>query len=560
MKNKLTYKLKKSILFLLMVVLLITSIFLGLLGSKRSIDQKVDYMDKALQYLLEKEGSSNFYDDLDDFSRLNPNLRLTYIDTNGRVLYDSNEDYTKMDNHANRAEFKEAMSKGESSDIRDSDTLGSRLYYISKKGNNILRLSSKISVFKNSIIYHVLTVFLIGIIAIIVLHIFTGIFVDRIINPIKNISDNPYDISDEFIDGSYDEIQPYLIEIKRITKELENENMKLKNWNQKISEITENIKEGMLLIDENFNINLLNPSILKIFGKNKSVSSLNDLTDDRLLIIRIKEAFILDEEVNFDLNINGTDFRVYIDPIFNNDKKNLFIIFVDNTENKRGEELRREFTANVSHELKSPLTSINGYAELISSGLANEKDIKEFAKIINKEGLKLLDTIDDLLKLSKLDEGSESIKFTEVNIEEVFKSIFNKFLPKIIERNLLVTFDIDDIKIRTNESLFIDLCTNIFENAIKYNKDNGKIKVAAKIKDDGRPFISIKDTGIGIKEENIERIFERFYIVDKARTSSLKSTGLGLSIVKHIAQNLGYTIDVNSEYNEGTEFIINLNE
>lgn len=543
-----------------MVVLLITSIFLGLLESKSSIDQKLTYMDTSLKYLLEKEDSSNFYDDLDDFSKVNSNLRITYIGTDGNVLYDSSEDYRKMDNHANRTEFMEAMAKGKSSHIRNSDTIGSRLYYISQKGNNILRISSEISIFKNLIIYHVLTVFLIGVIVIIVLHIFTGIFVDRIINPIKNISDNPYDISDEFIDGSYDEIQPYLIEIKRITEELENENMKLKNWNQKISEITENIKEGMLLIDEDFNINLINPSILKIFGKNKAIRSLNDLTNDKALIIKIKEALILDEEVNFDININNTDFRVYIDPIYNNDKKNLFIIFVDNTENKRGEELRREFTANVSHELKSPLTSINGYAELISSGLANEKDIKEFAKIINKEGLRLLDTIDDLLKLSKLDEGSESIEFTEINLEEVFRSISNKFLPKIIERNLLVTFDIDDIRICTNESLFIDLCTNIFENAIKYNKDNGKIKVIAKRNEDGRAYISIKDTGIGIKEENIDRIFERFYIVDKARTSSLKSTGLGLSIVKHIAQNLGYTIDVKSVYKEGTEFIIRINE
>lgn len=542
-----------------MIVLLVTSICLGLIGSQRSINQKLSYMQKSLDFLLQREASDEFFNDLDDFVSVNDDIRITYIGLDGEVLYDSYSNYKNMDNHADRLEVKESIKDGMASSIRKSQTIGTKLYYLSGKGENILRISSEISIFRNLILDNILTVFLIGIVAILLLHIFTSISVDRIISPIKDISDSSINISDENIRSSYEEIRPYLLEIKEKTEELENENMKLKNWNQKISEITENIKEGMVLIDSDYNINLINSSLLKIFGKNSLAKSLDELTNDESLILKIKEAFILDEELNFDLEIRSKAYRVYIDPIYFNDNKNLFVIFVDNTENKRGEDLRREFTANVSHELKSPLTSINGYAELISSGLANEKDIKEFARIINKEGLRLLDTIDDLLKLSKLDEESDSLDLVDVDIMEVFEAIRDKFLPRILERNIEVIFDIEKNSISTNESLFIDLCTNIFENAIKYNKENGKIIVTSKKKPDGKIYVSIKDSGIGIKNENIERIFERFYIVDKARTSSLKSTGLGLSIVKHIAKNLGYTINVRSIYKEMTEFIITIN-
>lgn len=555
-----TYRLKRSILFLLIIVLLITFAALSYIASKRSIDERIQYMDRSLEMLLSTENSkdnANFYSNLDTFKRLNPDIRLTYIAIDGKVLYDSDFNPRELENHSDRKEFIETVDNTEGSSFRKSATLGSTVYYLSRKGENVLRISSEFSIFRNLIFTNILIVFVIGILALILLKFFTGKTVDKIIAPVKTMSSSPKKISQKIIDSSYDEIKPYLIEIKNMTEMLESENMKLKNRNEKIQEITENVKEGMLVIDSSYNINLINLPMLKIFGKDSSAKTLFDLTDNENFIINVKETFLLNEEMSFDLKVGNMDYKVYMDPVDFNEESGLFVLFVDNTENKRGEDLRREFTANVSHELKSPLTSINGYAELISSGLANEKDIKEFARIINKEGLRLLDTIDDLLKLSKLDEENQNIEVKEVNIKEIFNSIYDKFVPRLSERNIKVSFDIDDLSISTNESLFIDLMTNIFENAIKYNKENGKIFVKAK-QEGKNVVVRIKDTGIGIKEENIDRIFERFYIVDKARTSSMKSTGLGLSIVKHIARNLGYTIDVKSVFNEMTEFIITI--
>ena len=219
--------------------------------------------------------------------------------------------------------------------------------------------------------------------------------------------------------------------------------------------------------------------------------------------------------------------------------------------------MRREFTANVTHELKSPLTSINGYAELIATGLVKNDDIKKFGQIINEEGNRLLNIIDDILKLSKLDEENLEEGRNEINIKNVVESCIQRFKRLTDKKNIKIVNEIDDIFIRTHESLFTDLITNIYENAIKYNKVNGQIAIKY-IKD--RRFIKliIEDKGIGIKKEDLSRIFERFYVADKQRTRTLKSTGLGLSIVKHICDYLNYDIKVESKYGYGTRFIISI--
>lgn len=233
------------------------------------------------------------------------------------------------------------------------------------------------------------------------------------------------------------------------------------------------------------------------------------------------------------------------------------MIIIDNSEQKKAEMMRREFSANVTHELKSPLTSINGYAELIASGIAKEDDVGKFAEIIHKEGNRLLEIIDDILKISRLDESNYEKDFIEVDIKEVVNSTIEKYQNISDKKNLTIKTDIESFRIKTSKSLFYDLISNIYENAIKYNKVNGEIAFTYDIRANTY-YLIIKDTGIGIAKADIPRIFERFYVVDKARKRNQKSTGLGLSIVKHIINYLEYDIKVESELGKGTKFIIEI--
>ena len=219
--------------------------------------------------------------------------------------------------------------------------------------------------------------------------------------------------------------------------------------------------------------------------------------------------------------------------------------------------MRREFSANVTHELKSPLTSINGYAELIATGIAKEDDVEKFAEIIYTEGNRLLDIIDDILKISRLDENNFDKDFVLVDIYDVVADSIEKYKRLTDKKNIVVTNNLESFKIKTSQSLFYDLISNIYENAIKYNKLGGSITFNYYL-DQNSYFLSIEDTGIGMAASDTKRIFERFYVVDKSRKRNQKSTGLGLSIVKHIINYLDYDIKVESKLNEGSKFIIEI--
>ncbi|MDU6065097.1 MAG: ATP-binding protein, partial [Anaerococcus sp.] len=287
----------------------------------------------------------------------------------------------------------------------------------------------------------------------------------------------------------------------------------------------------------------------------KKDKKLENLVENDAYKFAIRETKLLKKGKNIELNLDDLSLKLYIDPIIDKEIVSYIIIVIDNSKNKKAEIMRREFTANVSHELKSPLTSINGYAELIATGLAKNDDIKEFGKIINEEGNRLLNIIDDILKLSKLDEENLAEGRTSVNIKNVVDQSISRFKRISDKKNIEIENNMDDLYIKTHESLFTDLISNIYENAIKYNKVNGKISINYE-KDDMGIKLFIEDRGIGIKKEDLPRIFERFYVADKQRTRTLKSTGLGLSIVKHICDYLNYNIKVESEYGFGTKFTI----
>ncbi|WP_299034444.1 cell wall metabolism sensor histidine kinase WalK [uncultured Anaerococcus sp.] len=352
-------------------------------------------------------------------------------------------------------------------------------------------------------------------------------------------------------------------DVGKVYRNLLNKNVKLeknisilKRQMRELENITSNMEEGFIVFDPKGEVELINDSAKNFLNKDETVR-IDKLIDSREYKLALKEARILSRSKSLSFDANSYHLKIFIDPIYDGGNMGFVVIIIDNSETRKAELMRREFSANVTHELKSPLTSINGYAELISTGIAKDEDIKKFAQIIFDEGNRLLEIIDDILRLSKLDEKGLDLAKSYVDVKEEMDAIIDKFRQKSNKRNIQVTNNLTTYRVYTVKSLFVDLLSNIYENAIKYNKEGGSIEISS-ILIDRSMRIFIKDTGIGIKNSDIKRVFERFYVADKSRDRKVKSTGLGLSIAKHIADSLDFKLDLESRFGEGSTFIIEI--
>ncbi len=389
------------------------------------------------------------------------------------------------------------------------------------------------------------------IIALIINKFFTNSLYEKLINQFKEKINDKKDFED-----LKDNPKKYLDKLINEKRKIEDENLKLKTRIANIEKITSNMEEGFIYFDKDGNIVIINEAAKNLLNINRE-NKLDNLIDNEDFKLALRQTRLLKKGKNLDLDLDEISVKIFLDPVIDEDIVSYIVIVIDNSKNKKAEAMRREFSSNVSHELKSPLTSINGYAELIATGLAKDDDIKKFGQIINEEGNRLLNIIDDILKLSKLDEENLQEGKTIVNIKNVVDQSINRFKRISEMKNIKVENKVCDINIKTHESLFTDLVTNIYENAIKYNKTNGQITIKCE-KNKKNIKLIIEDRGIGIKKEDLPRIFERFYVADKQRTRTLKSTGLGLSIVKHICDYLNYDIKVESKYGYGSKFIISI--
>lgn len=387
--------------------------------------------------------------------------------------------------------------------------------------------------------------------ALIINKFFTNSLYEKLINQFKEKINDKKDFED-----LKDNPKKYLDKLINEKGKIEDENLKLKTRIANIEKITSNMEEGFIYFDKDGNIVIINDAAKNLLNINRE-NKLDNLIDNEDFKLALRQTKLLKKGKNLDLDLEEISVKIFLDPVIDEEIVSYILIVIDNSKNKKAEAMRREFSSNVSHELKSPLTSINGYAELIATGLAKDDDIKKFGQIINEEGNRLLNIIDDILKLSKLDEENLQEGKTIINIKNVVDQSINRFKRISEMKNIKVENKVCDINIKTHESLFTDLVTNIYENAIKYNKTNGQIIIKCEINKKNIKLI-IEDRGIGIKKEDLPRIFERFYVADKQRTRTLKSTGLGLSIVKHICDYLNYDIKVESKYGYGSKFIISI--
>mgnify|MGYP002518963635 FL=1 len=485
--------------------------------------------------------------------------RITLITSSGKVLFDNKAIADKMENHLSRKEVKGALDSGEGYAVRRSETLGSKsCYYALKlKNGNILRISDDSLTVWTVLINLLPAICAIAIMTLVLSSVLAAVISKKILKPLNSI-----DLENPDAQNVYDELIPFINKINMQNRKIDRQIARLTRSRREFDIITENMSEGLVLTDIKGNILTHNKGIEKFFGVGEDINGKNILTLNRSEVFREIFSDITEKRRGEDiLSLNGRYYDMTANPVYDEDGTpcGAVILAVDITEKEKREKLRREFTANVSHELKTPLTSISGISDMLMNGIVAPEDIKGFAGDINKESARLITLVNDIIKLSELDEGAYSTETDEkVNLFKTAAEVKERLEAIAAKKNVKIAVTGEDAEITGGESLVFEMLYNLCDNAVKYNKENGNVTVSVGTSE-GAPFVTVKDTGIGIPPEYTDRIFERFFRVDKSRSKESGGTGLGLSIVKHIAMSLGADIRVESAVGKGTEITVTFN-
>lgn len=537
-----------------LAILISVSLTVFLIYKNTSANELRDLQDEL------KFASSMDLDALENIGTFKNNIRVTVVDPDGSVIYDNFTDPKNMENHASRKEIKEALNGNLGKDVRLSNTLGKDTYYYAQlmQDGNVVRISKQTESILGQFMKTVPLILLMSILLILVLLFLNRKLVDKLLKPIDYASEHLHrdDFSTQKLDV-YDELSPFIRTIERKNKDIKEYIERLETKERTVSEILRNMNEGLVLIDPDLKVIQLNEAAKKLFKASMQANYMDldivRLTRSQEVSDKLKELVKTHKASSFELMADEDSLKIYLSPIESGSAlTGIIMLVLDVNDEKKAEKLRREFSANVSHELKSPLTSISGYAELIKNGMVKDEDIKKFSGIIFDEAGQMLRLIENIILISKLDEKPELKCEEEVSIKETIDEILDLYKGKIDAKNLSVECHIEEgLKKNVPLGMLSELYRNLISNAIKYNKDGGKIIISAEKRGDN--IISkITDTGIGLEKDEIPRIFERFYMVDKGRNRNTNSTGLGLAIVKHIVEDMGGTIDVSSELGKGT--------
>ncbi len=493
---------------------------------------------------------------LKDFAK--GQTRITLIKDDGNVIFDSEK--KSDENHLERSEIKDALQDGEGYSSRYSETTRTNTYYYAMKlsNGNILRVAKDADAL-NSVFTSILPYMILIFIMLLIMSLAIGFFLTKkIINPITKLSESVDDIGTDIdADDIYPELSPFITEIIAQKREIRYQLGKVEREKNKVAAIIQNMSEGMILLDLDKNILLMNEATKRIFN----VGDVTLKHDSLLYISRDKDVNdcvdkALDgENSSLELMLNGRIYQMIANPVASQGEQiGVICLIIDITEKKEMESMRQEFTANVSHELKTPLTSISGYAEMIEAGIVKEEDIKNFAGRIRKESARLLSLISDIILLSRLDNSqkAEAIRKETVNLLTIAQKCADDIAVQAERQGVVVRVSGEEYIMRGNITLLTELVQNLCDNAVRYNRDkDGKVDITV-----GNGFIDVKDTGIGIPPEHRARIFERFYRVDKSRSKERGGTGLGLAIVKHICELYDAKIELKSSEGFGTEIKI----
>lgn len=530
----------------LAVMFSVSALIMGMMYQYSSLEMTEELQREAgyVAYGIEADGIA-YLEKIEDSE-----TRITWIDEDGTVLYDSVADASEMDNHGDREEVKEAMKEGSGNSERRSSTISKRtLYYaLQLRDGSVLRMS--VETMSILAIFFTMTFPLVLILAAMM-----AVSLILAFRTAKNITSpiNEIDLEHPEQAEVYEELTPLLRRIAVQNREIHRQMAELKRRKEEFDTITANMQEGLLVLDAEGDVLSYNDGVLHLLGidqveEGKNVFSLNRSEAFR----RSVEGALGGEHREERLEVNGKICEIFANPVFREgENAGVIIILFDATEKEERERLRREFTANVSHELKTPLTSISGFAEIMKSGIVRPEDMGNFAGKIYDEAQRLIELIQDIIKLSKLDEKESFLEREWVQLDVLSQEICERLQPTAEKKNVHLHAQTKPLRLFGVKQVLSEMIYNLCDNAIRYNKEGGEVCLCLRQEKDN-VLLEVSDTGIGIAKEDQDRIFERFYRVDPSRSAESGGTGLGLSIVKHGAVLHGGTVSIESEIGKGT--------
>ena len=492
---------------------------------------------------------------LDDLNLESKAFRLTWIDAQGNVLYDTKADGSSMENHADREEFQQAIKNGCGESSRYSSTLMEKTLYRAQRlaDGSVLRISVSRATSGVLVLGMLQPILLVLIVALVLSALLSKRIARWVVAPLENL-----DLEHPLENDTYEELAPLLGRINQQRRQIDLQLAKLQRGNDEFTQVTGSMKEGLILLNERSQVLSINPMAQRLFETDERCVGEDFLTVERSPEVSAAiQTALQSGYCELQLARGEHIYQLDISAISSGGAVIGAVILVfDVTENARAEQSRREFTANVSHELKTPLQSIMGSAELIENGLVAAQDMPRFVGHIRTEAARLVSLIEDIIRLSQLDEGGE-LPFEVCDLAEIARETTDSLADAAEQRKISLTFSGEPLGLCSVKRLLSEICYNLCDNAIKYNQEGGQVMVSvSRVGEEA--VLAVKDTGIGIPPEHQERVFERFYRVDKSHSKESGGTGLGLSIVKHAVQDLGGHLALSSTPGEGTEIKVYL--
>ena len=496
-----------------------------------------------------EENGTDYFDGLDTQS-----YRITWIGADGTVLFDSTSDADVMENHLDREEVKQAIASGYGHSSRYSSTLMERLLYSAQRLNDgsVIRLS----ITQNSVLTIVLgmiqPVLLVSLVAVILALVLSSSVSKSVVRPLNELN-----LDEPLNNEGFDELSPLLRRIDSQQRQLKGQALELRQKQDEFLAVTSNMSEGLVLLNAGGTILSINNAALNILGADKSCVGEDILTVNRSLEMqKLLEQAKEGNRSETKLCLSGREYQLDASPIIGGrNTRGVALLLFDITERENAEQLRREFTANVSHELKTPLHSISGCAELMKNGMVRPEDTARFAGQIYSEAQRLIHLVEDIIHLSRLDEGAEDMQRERIDLYALSGSVIDSLGNEAKENKVSLELCGGPAYVWGVRQLVSGMVYNLCDNAIKYNRENGSVKLTVSCEGE-YSVLNVSDTGIGIPPEHQSRVFERFYRVDKSHSKEVGGTGLGLSIVKHSAMVHNAKIDLQSTAGKGTSITL----
>lgn len=513
----------------------------------KELENEANYVSTSVELMGEKYLES-----------LKTKNRITWIDEAGNVLYDNMADKTSMENHADREEYIEAVEDGFGKAERYSHTLSQKTVYyaVLLENGSVVRVSTTQFTIWTLLMNMLQPIMIVFVVAVILSAVLASKLAKKIVKPINNI-----DLENPSLENNYDELSDFIRKIRKQNEVIAYQMSELERKQKEFTAITENMAEGFVVIDKDTEILSFNKAAERLLGatvqgKIASIYTLNRSKEFREAV----ENALCGNADNRILESKERHLQILTNPVWEKDKiVGAVLIIMDVTENYEREKLRREFTSNVSHELKTPLTSIYGLSDLLRNDMVRAEDVTEFGRNIHDETGRLITLVNDILRISQLDEGVGLGEKESVDLYELTLNIFSRIKTVARNRNIALKVEGNHESILGYYGIVSEILYNLCDNAVKYNKENGKVYVSIREEDDCIKW-SVTDSGIGMKQAELERIFERFYRVDKSHSKKIGGTGLGLSIVKHGCACNNASISVTSVEGEGSCFTINFSK